>query len=147
MDININDNPIHQPLITEIRKIKNRNQKKQSMLMFKYIQQENQREQNANESIVNIKNRPQHNNLWPFPSTPINNIRVFRNKHTKKMGKNSKSNQKHTWMNSVALAPFPLLCAFSSKILRISLHPQCVLLLLFMCAASPTFPKKKKPSC
>ena len=39
------------------------------------------------------------------------------------MGKNSKSNEKNTWMISVALAPFLLLCAFSSKILRISPNP------------------------
>ena len=31
------------------------------------------------------------------------------------MGKNSKSNEKNTWMNSVALAPFLLLCAFSNS--------------------------------
>ena len=39
------------------------------------------------------------------------------------MGKNSKSNEKNTWVISVALVPFLLLCAFSSKILRISPNP------------------------
>ena len=31
------------------------------------------------------------------------------------MGKNSKSNEKNTWINSIALAHFLLLCAFSNS--------------------------------
>ena len=39
LDININDNPIHQPLTIEIKKIKNQ-KPKQSMLTLKYIRRE-----------------------------------------------------------------------------------------------------------
>ena len=41
-------------------------------------------------------------------------IKYSKNKYTEKsnMGKNFKSNKKHTWMNLATLAHFPLLCAF-----------------------------------
>ena len=64
--------------------------------------------------------------LWPSSSTPKNiilNIKTNIQKKNQISVRIPKVTRKNTWMNSVALAPFLLLCAFSSKILRISPNP------------------------
>ena len=53
-------------------------------MMF-WNQQENQGEQNANESIVNIRNRPQHNN---FVSFSVHTNQQYKNIHKRIHKKN-----------------------------------------------------------
>ena len=61
------------------------------------------------------------------------------------MGKNSKSNEKHTWTNSTALAPFLLLCAFPQDNPRIFPPPTSFLTYIYQPLKPKSVAKRKIP--